>query len=170
MDKYIWMLPVLFMFHDMEEIIGMEKWVSSRYEDIAARYPIARRMLAPMRNVSTARFAAAVYEEFVLLTVVCLLADVTVNSFVDGLWLGVFVGFAIHLVVHLVQATVIRSYIPALITSIITLPPSIYLIKQSCQSMQMNTCVIVGMAVGIVGVAANLIYVLHRMVKVKSVE
>ena len=78
---------------------------------------MAWKLLEPLRDISTARFAPAVYEELIVLIVICLLADVTDIPLFDGVWLGAFIGFAAHLVMHLAQSVVVRGYVPALITS-----------------------------------------------------
>ncbi len=55
MERYIWLLPTIFMFHDMEEIIGMRKWLSGHYDDVVARIPMARKLLEPLRDISTGK-------------------------------------------------------------------------------------------------------------------
>lgn len=161
MERYIWLLPTIFMFHDMEEIIGMRKWLSGHYDDVVARIPMARKLLEPLRDISTARFAAAVYEELIVFIIICLLADATDIPFFDGVWLGAFIGFAVHLVVHLAQAVAVRGYVPALITSLISLPPSTYIIYKSWQGIEMGTSAAIGTAVGIVFLATNLLIIHH---------
>ena len=163
MDRYIWLLPTIFMFHDMEEIVGIKKWISRHYDEVTARFPAADKILAPYKGISTARFAAAVYEELIIFIIICLLADATDIPFFDGVWLGAFIGFAVHLMVHLVQAVAVRGYVPALITSLISLPPSAYIIYKSWQGIEMGTSAAIGTAVGIVFLAANLIVVHHFM-------
>ena len=67
MSKYIRILPVLFMFHDMEEIVGAEKWVRGNLDAIITAHPGAERILKVYRNITTTGFAAAVYEELIIL-------------------------------------------------------------------------------------------------------
>lgn len=38
MDKYIWIFPVLFIFHDMEEVIWLSGFIDKNREDIIKRY------------------------------------------------------------------------------------------------------------------------------------
>ena len=170
MERYIWLLPTIFMFHDMEEIIGMRKWLSGHYDDVVARIPMARKLLEPLRDISTARFAAAVYEELIVFIIICLLADATDIPFFDGVWLGAFIGFAAHLVVHLAQAVAVRGYVPALITSLISLPPSAYIIYKSWQETGASAAI--GTAVGIVFLAANLLIIHHfiRQFRIRKVK
>ena len=125
MDQYIWLLPLLFVFHDFEEIIGMRAWTARNAADICQRFP--RFAFIFKSTTTTEGFALAVAEEFVLLLIICGLTFTGIRAF-NLLWLGTFIAFALHLVVHIGQAVVIRKYIPALATSILVLPVSLWLI------------------------------------------
>ena len=156
MDMYIWLLVVIFIFHDMEEITGMKRWLNKNYDRIINRVPLSEKILSKYKNVSTAAFATAVYEELILLILICLLAQISHLPVIYGIWFGGLIGFTIHLFVHLMQAAIIRSYVPALITSILCIPVSILLIKTCYPLIDMHTSVVTGIFIGIVGVAVNL--------------
>jgi hypothetical protein len=125
MEHCVWLLPLLFVFHDFEEIIGMRVWLARNGADISKRFPPFKFIFNNL--TSTAGFALAVAEEFVILLIICGLTF-TGNRVFNLLWLGTFIAFTLHLVVHIGQAVVIRKYIPALATSILVLPVSIWLI------------------------------------------
>ncbi len=58
MDKYIWIFPVLFIFHDMEEVIWLPGFIKNNREDITKRYPIAERLLSAYEEgMTTEAFA-----------------------------------------------------------------------------------------------------------------
>ncbi len=151
MDKYIWIFPVLFIFHDMEEVIWLPGFIKNNREDIIKRYPIADKILSAYKiGLTTEAFALAVYEELVVLIAVCALAWITRAEWAMGIWYGAFIGFTAHLLIHILQSIAIKRYIPSLVTSIITLPPSIMLLVNTKQDMSIYT------VIGIAGVAANL--------------
>ena len=156
MSKYIWILPVLFMFHDMEEIVGAEKWLRSNLDEIITVHPGAGRILKVYRNVTTAGFAAAVYEELIVLLLVCVAAEFTDITFFDGLWFGALAAFTLHLIIHIGQAALIRRYIPSLITSVICLPSAFILISKCAPLLAFDALGIIGTILGIIGVAINL--------------
>ena len=156
MDKYIWLLVVIFIFHDMEEVVGIKSWIRRNYGRVVARFPSSARILAPYKEITTAGMAMAVYEELILLILICLLADLTMNPILLGIWFGGLLGFTLHLFIHIAQALLIRSYIPALYTSILSIPPSIYLIVRSVPFIPMGASSIIGIIIGILGVAVNL--------------
>lgn len=53
MKDYILLLPIIFIFHDMEEIIGFGRFFKKN-PDLFERFPKAT---APYRDFNTARFA-----------------------------------------------------------------------------------------------------------------
>ena len=151
MEAYVWLFPLLFIFHDMEEIIGFKSWIDKNCETIISRYPRIEKMYA---QYSTEGMALAVFEEFILCIIICAISVMT-NWY--GLWLGGFIAFVIHLVVHIGQAIVIKKYIPALITSIICLPVSIYFIYRSISLLSYAVMSIVVFSfLGIIIIGINL--------------
>lgn len=74
-----------------------------------------------------------------------------------GLWLEVFIAFTFHLVIHIGQTIVIKKYVPAVITSVVCLPLSIWLIAISISKLSYSSVEIFTYSlVGIVVVAGNL--------------
>lgn len=155
MNQYIWLLPLLFVFHDFEEIIGMRVWVARNGADISKRFPPFKFIFNNL--TSTAGFALAVAEEFVLLLIICGLTFTGIRAF-SLLWLGTFIAFTLHLVVHIGQAVVIRKYIPALATSILILPVSLWLIADCIKVSDFSpTEIIIYSLAAVVAVGANLL-------------
>lgn len=120
-ETVMWLLPIVFMFHDLEEIIMAKPWLAGNADALRRRFPrLASRLLPHFEHLSTSAFALAVAEEFVILTGITLLA---VEFRLYALWGGVLVAFFIHLVVHVAQFGVYRGYVPAAITSV---PAGVY--------------------------------------------
>ena len=155
MDKYVWIFPILFIFHDMEEVIWLPGFIEKNREDIVKRYPISEKLLsAYKKGMTTEAFALAVYEELIILIAISALVEITKTQWAMGIWYGGLIGFTVHLVIHIIQSIAIKRYIPSLITSIITLPPSLLLLIHT--KWDMGTFAVIGTFIGIVGVAANL--------------
>lgn len=115
----VWLLPIIFMIHDFEEIIFFKSWIIKNKLTLSQRFPkLAKRFLVRYENLSVQGFALAVLEEFILLSLITLLSVLFENYF---LWLGIFMGFFIHLIIHFVQWLIFRKYIPAICTTIISL-------------------------------------------------
>lgn len=129
MEKYIWIFPLLFIFHDMEEIIGFGQWGRKNIPIMEKRFPrlalAYKKMIEPY---STEGMALAVFEILMLCILIC------IGSNLSGqyqLWLGAFIAFIFHLFMHLIQAIIWKGYIPAVVTSIISIPLSITIVYDS---------------------------------------
>ena len=127
MREYILLLPILFIFHDMEEIVGLghfytkNMWLFDRFPKILNAY----------RGITHEGFSAAVYEEFIPFFGISLLAYYFPNQILFAIWYGVFLSLTGHFFIHIGQAIYIRKYIPCLATSIICLPVCILILVKS---------------------------------------
>lgn len=118
-ETLMWLLPIVFMFHDFEEIIMFKPWLNANWSNLEKRFPKpAIRALAEQRKMSTSAFALA--EEFIVLSALTLLA---VELELYPLWAGMMLGFFIHLLVHAGQFAIYRGYVPVILTS---LPGGLY--------------------------------------------
>ena len=152
MREYVLLLPILFIFHDMEEIIGFGRFFQKN-PDIFERFP---RVTAPYRNYSTAGMALAVYEEFIPFFGVSLLAYYYPGEVLNALWYGLMVSLTAHFLIHIGQSVYIRKYIPSLITSIICLPVSLVIIVKCMDFIEFDFPALLCIIVGIIGMIVNL--------------
>ncbi|MGL4772585.1 MAG: HXXEE domain-containing protein [Clostridium sp.] len=148
------MFPIIFIVHDMEEIIGLKSWLKRNRVLIDEKYPFVNKLY---KDFSTEGFAVAVFEELIACIFICILAMVMDNECVWLLWLGGFIGCTLHFVVHIVQSIIMRKYIPAVITSVILLPISVWIIIKAMEfiASSMITSVL-WIAIGVVIVGVNL--------------
>lgn len=154
MKEYAWLFPLIFIFHDMEEIIGFGIWLKKNKQFLQEKYPWA---IAPYKNFSTEGFSLAVFEELIICILFSLIVVITENPIISYLWLGGFIGCTFHFVLHIGQAIVMRKYIPAVITSVICLPISVWIIyKCFLQISEPLLFPIIFIVVGIIVVAVNL--------------
>ncbi len=87
----VWLLPIVFMLHDFEEIIFMENWFSHNREKLLKRVPkLAPKILNHTDQLSTARIALGVACMFLLVVSVTL---ISVVSGVYYVWLAGFIVF-----------------------------------------------------------------------------
>ncbi|NCA79357.1 MAG: HXXEE domain-containing protein [Sphingobacteriia bacterium] len=127
MDAYlvfILSLPVVFMLHDFEEILGLESFIKNGVPKLEKRMPeIAAFITADFKGKTTRDFAKGVMMMF---AIVSLSTFVSVISGYYNLWMGVFMAFSLHIVVHILQWIVVRIYVPVIITSLLALPYCVY--------------------------------------------
>ena len=151
MREYLLLLPILFIFHDMEEIVGIE-WFCSKNPWLFERYP---KIVNTYKGLTHMGFSAAVYEEFIPFFGVSLLAYYFPGQVLFALWYGIFLALTGHFVIHIGQAIAIRKYIPCIATSLICLPVSIVILVKSAAFIEWNALAVVFAISGILIMLAN---------------
>ncbi len=129
MNFIVWMLPVIFMLHDFEEIIMVEVWSMRYKKKISAVLPKWKPFgLKYIHYYQTATLSIGVEAEFLLFSLISLFSVIFQGYF---LWYGAFLGLTLHYVfVHMLICIKFKNYVPGVITSVIFLFPSIwFLIK-----------------------------------------
>lgn len=158
----VWLLPILFMIHDFEEIIFLHSWLIRNYSKISARVPgPVRLMLLRMRDVSVPAFSLGVAEEFAIISGVTVLS-VAFSSFV--VWFGFFFAFSLHLVTHILQSVFVKRYIPSLATSIAILPYC-FCVFQGMLPSVLQPQMIISAVLSVTFMAANLYFLHHLMTR-----
>ena len=152
MKEYVLLLPILFIFHDMEEIIGFGRFFKKNPE-LFERYP---KITAAYMDFHTDAMALAVYEEFVPFFGISLLAYYFPGKILYALWFAMMLSFTAHLVVHIGQSIYIRKYIPSLLTSIICLPVSVIILFRCIPHMEFDLLTVVCIVLGVALMMANL--------------
>ncbi len=164
MRDYILLLPIIFIFHDMEEIIGFG-WFFRNNPEIFERFP---RITKAYKDFTTAGMALAVYEEFIPFFGIGLLAYYFENDVLNALWYGLMLSLTVHFIVHILQSIYIRKYVPSLITSIICLPISVVILINSSKYMNFSLMSVVIIFASIILMMANLKFahwLMHRFGK-----
>jgi hypothetical protein len=126
-----WLLVVLFVFHDGEEILYLPSWVERNqpvFNNLEARFPIIQRPLSMLRGSNQKQFAISV---LVILLVLSLISGAAA-FFPSTIWIQyVFISttviFTLHLFIHILQSVFIKKIVPGAITSLIVLPAAFYL-------------------------------------------
>jgi hypothetical protein len=125
----IWLMPIMFMFHDLEEIVTVEAWLLRNRSDLERVLPSRiYKSMEKQFSMETASFAVAV--SFMLLGVS--FATVWAGAVLDlgGSMLpfsGALAVFFIHAFMHVGQALVLGRYTPGVVTSmLLVLPYSAY--------------------------------------------
>ncbi|HHF7012186.1 HXXEE domain-containing protein [Streptococcus mutans] len=135
MTTYVWLFPLLFIFHDLEEIIGFMPWIEKKSDLLKEKAPL---LLKTHKDLTTEGFALAVFEEFCLILLISLAAFCSQSRFLYLIWLGGLIAFSLHLLFHIIQAFMLRQYIPAVGTALLCLPISSVIILNSCHFLHVN--------------------------------
>jgi hypothetical protein len=119
-ETMMWLLPVVFMLHEFEEIIMIRPWLAKNAGDLQRRFPsLASQLLPHFQKLSTSALAFAVAEEFILLSVLTYLA---VEFELYAAWAGLLIAFFSHLLIHIIQFALYRKYVPVIVTSLLCSP------------------------------------------------
>ncbi len=125
-ETMMWLLPIVFMLHDFEEIIMFRPWLDLNRQNLLSRFPKLAKFIFPLYDtISTAGFAFIVMLLFILLTAVTFLA---VELELYTLWVGMFMLFFVHLLIHIVSTLVYQKYVPVIITSVLCSIYCVYVI------------------------------------------
>ena len=164
MREYVLLLPIIFIFHDMDEIIGFG-WFFRNNPGIFDRFPMITKAY---KDYTTAGMALAVYEEFIPFFGISLMAYYFENDVLYTLWFGLMISLTAHFLVHVGQSIYVKKYIPSLITSIICLPISVIILIKSSQYMVFSLSTILLIVGSILFMVANLRFahlLMHRFGK-----
>jgi hypothetical protein len=129
MGFYLWLLPVLFMIHEFEEIFMIEAWSSRYQEKINRIWPTKKPFgLDYAGNHITARIGIGIFCEFLLVIVICLLCAIFQNYYA---WYGFLVGLVLHPLLHLSVCIKFKGYVPGIITLAIVFIPGVWVLYQA---------------------------------------
>ena len=121
----LWLLPLVFVIHDGEEILTMPRWIAGHrplLDRIAHESPAARRVVANLPT-TTAQVAIAVAVELaVFLLATGLLAVDPRPGFALYFYAAVLGVFTAHSLTHLGQTALLRAYTPGVVTAVLLVP------------------------------------------------
>ena len=110
----VWMLPILFILHDFEEMIIMPLWKIHHHQKLATfRKPFFGSV------TQGSAFAVGVLEEFVILLFISGFCQLTHNNL---LYLSFVIAYTSHFIIHYIMCLQFRGYVPGVVTVTLELP------------------------------------------------
>ena len=110
----VWMLPILFILHDFEEMIVMPLWKIRHHQKLATfKIPFFCSV------TQWSAFAVGVLEEFINLLFISGFCQLTHNSL---LYLSFVVAYTSHFIIHYIMCLQFRGYVPGVVTVTLELP------------------------------------------------
>ena len=110
----VWMLPILFILHDFEEMIVMPLWKIRHHQKLAT---FKKPFFGSVTQGSA--FAVGVLEEFIILVFISVFCQLTHNSL---LYLSFVVAYTSHFIIHYIMCLQFRGYVPGVVTVTLELP------------------------------------------------
>lgn len=157
MNTVFIIFPIVFMLHELEEIIWMpdfsKKILSSKKEfpKIVSSY---------LGSIDSKKFSFIVMEEFFLLglaTVLCYFYSQY------NIYIAIIIGYGIHVIGHGAQSLYLKKYVPGLLTGIISIIIMFILIKNILVEVDVKLVLIQIIPITIL-IFLNL-FICHRYVK-----
>ena len=158
MRDYLLLLPLIFIFHDMEEIVGFG-WFFRRNPWLYDRFP---KVMKNYIGFTEMGMAIGVYEELILFGGISLLAFYFPSQMLYAVWFGFFLALTGHFVVHIGHTLYIRKYIPSFITSFISLPISIIVLYKAALLISFDVITIIGITISVLVMIGNF-FMLHAI-------
>lgn len=117
----VWMLPILFILHDFEEMIIMPLWKIRHHQKLATfRKPFFGSV------TKSSAFAVGVLEEFVILLFISGFCQLTHNNL---LYLSFVIAYTAHFIIHYIMCLQFRGYVPGVVTVTLELPMVLMIIS-----------------------------------------
>ena len=117
----VWMLPILFILHDFEEMIIMPLWKIRHHQKLATfRKPFFGSV------TQSSAFLVGVLEEFVILLFISGLCQLTHNNL---LYLSFVIAYTAHFIIHYIMCMRFRGYVPGVVTVTLELPMVLMIIS-----------------------------------------
>lgn len=129
------LFPILFVLHEVEEIIYLPEWFSKHQNYLVAKSPSPLRKFIAELNFGRKRFAMAVFFEFVIICVVLLITILSHSPFLLSV---LIMAFFIHLIAHIVQSIILQKRIPCLFSSLLLSPICLYCIVDLYSSYHLS--------------------------------
>lgn len=158
LEIIICLLPIVFMIHDFEEIIGFKTWFEKNGAWLDEKFPMLTKLFQNLKHLSVQAFALAVLEEYLIISIVTLTA--LLFQWYNA-WIAVFMAFSLHIGIHIIQWIIVRRYIPFIITSLLSIPYIVLGINSivcSFTIIEIMICLITGVLIA----AINLLFA-HKL-------
>lgn len=123
MNVIVWLFPIIFMIHDFEEIIFISAW-RKKYKHYIDTCTMKKKPFEDFK--STASFSIGVEILFLIFSFAALFAIIFNNYYI---WYGLFFATTAHFITaHFLLTLKFKHYVPGIITAILFLPLSIYIL------------------------------------------
>lgn len=118
----VWMLifVIIFMLHNLEEIISVEKWFQKTYPRVRNRIPSLIQQQLDQIGMTTVRFAVVVFVISILASILLLISVWTEQYY---FFFGISFFFALNIFTHPLQSLLLRCYTPGLLTTVVLIIP-----------------------------------------------
>ena len=116
----VWMLPILFILHEFEEMIFVPLWKKRHHQKLMT---FKKPFFGSVTQGSA--FAVGVLEEFIILLFISGLCQMTHNTL---LYLSFVIAYTSHFMLHYIMCLRFKGYVPEVVTASLELPVVLMLV------------------------------------------
>lgn len=132
--RALWLLPVVFIIHDGEELLTMPGWVVRHQRELDQLARINETAADMVRSLPTTTSQVAVAVGFILLLFVAVTVGASISG-KRGFWLYAYASLLgvlfLHVFTHIAQAILVGGYAPGVIGAVVAIiPGAIYLYRR----------------------------------------
>ncbi|HEX8000837.1 MAG TPA: HXXEE domain-containing protein [Pyrinomonadaceae bacterium] len=132
--RVLWLLPLIFIIHDGEELLTMPGWIASHQQELARLAAMSDVAAEMIRSLPTNRSQVAIAIGFILLLFVLVTTGASLSG-MRGFWLYAYAGLLgvlfLHVFTHIAQAILVGGYAPGVIGAVVAIiPGALYLYKR----------------------------------------
>ncbi len=142
MSFYLWMLPVLLMIHEFEEILMIEVWHSGHKEKIDRIWPKKKPFgLDHIVPFLTPTISIGIFAEYLGIILICFLCAIFDNYYA---WFGFSVGFVLNTIfLHGRDVIRFKGYTPGFISAVILIIPTVWILIRANTILHYNALEII---------------------------
>lgn len=121
MDFLICGFLIIFMLHNLEEIIAIEKWLKQTYPKKKEEIPLfLQKEIDEVKDMTAVQFSIVVFIVSVFASLIIIISLIT-EQYV--LFIGLNMFFALNIFTHPIQSLLLRCYTPGVWTSLLLIIP-----------------------------------------------
>ena len=132
--RVLWLLPVVFIIHDGEELFTMPSWIVRHQQKLEQLARMNETVAEIVRSLPKTTAQVAVAIGFILLLFVVVTFGASMSR-KRGFWLYAYASLLgvlfLHVFTHIAQAVLVGGYAPGLIGAVVAIiPGTLYLYKR----------------------------------------
>jgi hypothetical protein len=137
-----WLLVIVFIIHDGEEVLALPKWVKQNqplFEDLEVRFPMLQKTIQFARENDQQQFTLSVtFLLVMMITVTTMITFEPGNNRFQSIFIGITEIYTLHYFIHFFQSIFICKIVPGTISAILVFPISLFLWQYQIRVMGMN--------------------------------
>lgn len=132
--RILWLLPIVFIIHDGEELLTMPSWIASHQQELDQLARMSEVAAKLVRSLPTTPTQVAIAIGFILLLFVGVTVCASMSS-KRGFWVYAYAsllgGLFLHVFTHIVEAILVGGYVPGVIGAVAAvIPGTLYIYKR----------------------------------------